>query len=173
MCECVHAQSLSHVQFFAAQWTAACQALLSMRFLRQEYWNGLPFPSPGISSTQGQNPSRLCLLQGQVGSLPLAPPGKVPQAMEPLGPSTTTTEPVFWSLGTATSEPVCGNPQACMPRAHVGQEGKPLHQEACTLQIQSAPTRHSQKKPARSNKDPARPNNKLIKLKKTCKLTLE
>jgi len=25
----------------------ACQALLSMEFPRQEYWSGLPFPSPG------------------------------------------------------------------------------------------------------------------------------
>ena len=28
-------------------WTVACQASLSMEFSRQEYWNGLPFPSPG------------------------------------------------------------------------------------------------------------------------------
>ena len=28
-------------------WTAACQSLLSMGFPRQEYWSGLPFPSPG------------------------------------------------------------------------------------------------------------------------------
>ena len=28
-------------------WTVACQALLSMEFSRQEYWSGLPFPSPG------------------------------------------------------------------------------------------------------------------------------
>ena len=27
-------------------WTVACQAPLSMGFTRQEYWNGLPFPSP-------------------------------------------------------------------------------------------------------------------------------
>ena len=27
-------------------WTAALQARLSMRFFKQEYWNGLPFPSP-------------------------------------------------------------------------------------------------------------------------------
>ena len=28
-------------------WTVACQAPLSMGFSRQEYWSGLPFPSPG------------------------------------------------------------------------------------------------------------------------------
>ena len=43
------------IQFLCAQscsnlcnpCTLACQALLSMEFSRQEYWNGLPFPSPG------------------------------------------------------------------------------------------------------------------------------
>ena len=37
---------LSCVQLFANPWTVAHQALLS-RFPRQEYWSGLPFPSPG------------------------------------------------------------------------------------------------------------------------------
>ena len=40
-------KSLSHVQLFAAPWTAAYQAPLFMEFSRQEYWSGLPFPSPG------------------------------------------------------------------------------------------------------------------------------
>ena len=31
----------------AIPWTGACQAPLSMGFSRQEYWSGLPFPSPG------------------------------------------------------------------------------------------------------------------------------
>ena len=38
----------SHVQLSAALWTAACQAPLSMEFSRQEYWSGLPCPSPGV-----------------------------------------------------------------------------------------------------------------------------
>ena len=38
---------LSCVQLFAAPWTVACQAPLSMEFPRQEYWSGLPFPTPG------------------------------------------------------------------------------------------------------------------------------
>ena len=37
---------LSRVRFFATPWTVACQAPLSMGFSRQEYWSGLPFPSP-------------------------------------------------------------------------------------------------------------------------------
>ena len=39
--------SLSHVQLFAAPWTVAHQAPLSMGFPRQEHWSGLPCPSPG------------------------------------------------------------------------------------------------------------------------------
>ena len=37
---------LSHVWLFAAPWTVACQAPLSMEFSRQEYWSRFPFPSP-------------------------------------------------------------------------------------------------------------------------------
>ena len=39
--------SVSHVQLFVTPWTIACQAPLSMGFLRQEYWSGLPLPTPG------------------------------------------------------------------------------------------------------------------------------
>ena len=39
-------KSLSRVQLLATQWTVAYQASLSMGFSRQEYWSGLPFPSP-------------------------------------------------------------------------------------------------------------------------------
>ena len=40
-------QSHSRVQLFAIPWTVALQAPLSMESSRQEYWSGLPFPSPG------------------------------------------------------------------------------------------------------------------------------
>ena len=36
----------SHVQLFVILWTVACQGPLSMGFSRQEYWSGLPCPSP-------------------------------------------------------------------------------------------------------------------------------
>ena len=36
----------SHVRLFETLWTVACQAPLSMEFSRQEYWSGLPFPTP-------------------------------------------------------------------------------------------------------------------------------
>ena len=39
-------QSLSHVRLFATPWTVAYQVPPSMGFSREEYWSGLPFPSP-------------------------------------------------------------------------------------------------------------------------------
>ena len=39
-------KSLSHVRLFATPWTVAYQAPLSMDFSKQEYWSGLPFPTP-------------------------------------------------------------------------------------------------------------------------------
>ena len=44
----VKVKLLSHVQLFATPWTAAYQAPLSMGFSRQEYWSGVPSPSPSI-----------------------------------------------------------------------------------------------------------------------------
>ena len=49
----------------------AHQASLFMGFLRQEYWSSF---SKGIFPTQGSNPSLLCLLHWQVGSLTTVPP---------------------------------------------------------------------------------------------------
>ena len=39
-------KSFSHVHLLATPWTAAYQAAPSMGFSRQEYWSGVPFPSP-------------------------------------------------------------------------------------------------------------------------------
>ena len=49
-------KSLSHVQLFATPWTVAYQAPPSMGFSRQEYWSGLPFPSPGDLPDPGIEP---------------------------------------------------------------------------------------------------------------------
>ena len=46
---------LSHVRFFMTPWTVARQAPLSTEFSRQEYWNGLPFPTPEDFRPRGQN----------------------------------------------------------------------------------------------------------------------
>ena len=47
---------LSHGQLFVTPWTAAHQASLSLRFSRQRYWSGLPFPSPGALPNPGIKP---------------------------------------------------------------------------------------------------------------------
>ena len=49
-------KSLSRVQLFATPWTVAHQASPSMGFFRQEYWNGLPFLSPGDLPDPGIKP---------------------------------------------------------------------------------------------------------------------
>ena len=41
-------KSLSRVRFFATPWTVPYQTPPSMGFCRQEYWSGLPFPSPRL-----------------------------------------------------------------------------------------------------------------------------
>ena len=46
--QCVKMKSLSHVRLFPTPWTAAHQAPPPMGFSRQEYWSGLPLPSPVI-----------------------------------------------------------------------------------------------------------------------------
>ena len=66
-------KSLSHVQLFATPWTVAQQAPPSMGFSRQEYWSGLPFPSPGDLPDPGIEPRSPTL---QADSLPSEPPGK-------------------------------------------------------------------------------------------------
>ena len=50
---------LSHVRLFATPWTVAHQAPPSMEFTRQEYWSGLPFPSPGDLPDPGIKPPLL------------------------------------------------------------------------------------------------------------------
>ena len=49
-------ESLSHVQLFANPWAVARQAPLPMEFSRQEYWSGLPFPSPADLPHPGIEP---------------------------------------------------------------------------------------------------------------------
>ena len=56
-CMCVP----SYVLLFVTPWTVAHQAPLSMEFSRQEYWSGLPLPSPGNFPNQGLNLHLLCL----------------------------------------------------------------------------------------------------------------
>ena len=52
----VKVKSLSRVRLFATPWTVAYEAPPSMGFSRQEYWSGLPFPSPGDLPDAGIEP---------------------------------------------------------------------------------------------------------------------
>ena len=51
--------TLNHIQLFVTLWTVAHQAPLSMEFPRQEYWSGLPSPSPGDLPDPGIEPASL------------------------------------------------------------------------------------------------------------------
>ena len=85
--------SLSHVQLFATPWNVAYQAPPFMGFFRQEYWSGLPFPSPGALPNPGIEPGSQIELESptliepgsqiepgspalQADALPSKPPGK-------------------------------------------------------------------------------------------------
>ena len=66
-------KSLSCVRLFVTPWTVPCQAPPSVGFFREEYWSGLPFPSPGDLPHPGIEPWSPAL---QADSLPSEPPGK-------------------------------------------------------------------------------------------------
>ena len=54
-------KSLSRVRLFATPWTVAYQASQSMGFSRQEYWSGVPSPSPGDLPDPGIEPGSSAL----------------------------------------------------------------------------------------------------------------
>ena len=69
---------LSHVQLFATPWTVALQGPPSMGFSRQEYWSGLPFPSPGDLPDPGIEPRSPAF---QADALTSEPPGTLSPMM--------------------------------------------------------------------------------------------
>ena len=70
------ASRLSRVRLFVTPWTAACQAPLSMKFSRQEYWSVLSSPPSGDLPDLGIKPASPVLLALQADSLPTEPSGK-------------------------------------------------------------------------------------------------
>ena len=74
-------KSLSHVQIFATPWTVTYQSPQSMEFSRQEYWSGLPFPSPGDLPDPGIEPGSPAL---QTDTLLSDPPGEPDKGKEEL-----------------------------------------------------------------------------------------
>ena len=72
--ELINIKSESEVMSdFARPWTVVYQAPPCMGFSRQEYWSGLPFPSPGGHPNTEIEPGSPAL---QTGALPSEPPGK-------------------------------------------------------------------------------------------------
>ena len=69
----VKVKPLSRIQFFATPRTVTYEALPSMGFSRQKYWNGLPFPSPGDLPNSGIEPTSPSL---QADALPSELPRK-------------------------------------------------------------------------------------------------
>ena len=65
------AWSLSCVWLFATLWTVARQAPLFLGFPRQEYWSGVPFPSPGDLPDPGIEPTSPPLAGGLFTAEPL------------------------------------------------------------------------------------------------------
>ena len=64
------------VWFFAIPWTIALQAPLAMELSKQEYWSGLPFPSPRTSSNPGIEPTSLASPALAGGFFTTVPTGK-------------------------------------------------------------------------------------------------
>ena len=68
----VKVKSFSHVWIFATPWIVAYQAPPSMGFFRQEYWSGLPFPSPRDLPNPGIEPKSPALEADTLTSEPPA-----------------------------------------------------------------------------------------------------
>ena len=80
----IEVKLISRVWLFVTPWTLSYQAPLSMGFLRQEYWSGLLFPSPGDLPNPGIEPWSPAL---QADALPSEPQGK---------PMTSMASAVYW-----------------------------------------------------------------------------
>ena len=69
--------SVSRIQLFATPWTVARHASLFMEFYRQEYWSGLPCPSPGHLPDPGIEPGSSSLQADSLLSEPWGSPNSV------------------------------------------------------------------------------------------------
>ena len=63
------------VRLFATPWNVAHRAPLSIEFSKQEYWSGLPFPSPGDLPDPGLKPTSPAIPALQADSLPMSHQG--------------------------------------------------------------------------------------------------
>ena len=74
----MHAKSLQFAEHVTTPWTVAHQSPMAMGFSRQEYWSGLPWPSPGYLPDPGIKPEFPMFLALAGRSLPVVPPGNPP-----------------------------------------------------------------------------------------------
>ena len=102
---------LSRVQLFAIPWTVANGAPPSMGFSRQEYWSGLPFPSPGELPDPGIEPGSPAL---QADALLSEPQGK----------------PSWWKDQTSCTK-LCHHVPMLSSLEDSGSEKLSLHWAAC------------------------------------------
>ena len=72
-----HVCMLSRVQFFETLWTVTLQAPLTMEFSKQEYWSGVPFPSPRDLSNLRVKPTSLASSALEGGFFTTVPPEKL------------------------------------------------------------------------------------------------
>ena len=74
--EVIKRESVNHsvVPDFATPWTVACQDPLSVELSSQEYWRGLPFPSPGNLPDPGIKLESPALQADSLSSEPLGKP---------------------------------------------------------------------------------------------------
>ena len=101
----VKLKSLSHVRLFSTPWTVAYQAPPSMGFSRQEYWSGLPFPSPGDLPDSGIIHGSPAL---QADSLPSEPPGKPWHILQRIGFGCKTVPNLFFRKQSMMTQQIIG-----------------------------------------------------------------
>ena len=85
----VEVKSLSRVLLFATVWTVAYHDSPSVGFSRQEYWSGLPFPSPGDLPNPGIEPGSPALQADK-------PPGHFSELTPAVPPLLCSTGPLFY-----------------------------------------------------------------------------
>ena len=108
MCLCVCAHVLSHVRLFAAPWTEAHQAPLSLKLSKQAYWSVMPFPPSRNLPDPEMEPHCLCLQHEKADSLPLAPPQSVQFS------SVTQSCPTLRPHESQHARPPCPSPISCL-----------------------------------------------------------
>ena len=122
-------------------WTVAHQAPPSMGFSRQEYWSGLPFPSPGDLPDPGIKPRSPTL---QADALTSAPPGKLPSLYEGGAQIRGQSVPNLASI-TQTDRNPCSGLTCAVKMAHLScPEGESLPGGKCWESGQCRPKAHLQ-----------------------------